>query len=346
MTVSDERLKQRTTNAMALQSQGAFLVDQRRELPLQSNTLLNELHCGRERDERGRFFDYETSWGKFSFAPEDYSLLVLRQGRPPDSLWPQPKLELATAIVHTGYVTINNNGSSFDLDLQTRDKVDYSMLRLINQTLAAEQISVVIWALDEAQGETPPIIRIANESAMLFASSAIWSPEDQQLVATQVVTTSQDLLKAIKATLAGNNSKGMLTVKTPDDSAYLKGARRGFINASSGLTQANAEGIVTTMLHPLSGDPQANTEEHFYLVVTPEESLKEKFAERLDLAIPWPVRQEWSEYLLEAGKDARLVEVLPQAGDDFSAGLRIVKNESLWQQVISEGLKKGQIQIV
>ena len=100
-------------------------------------------------------------------------------------------------------------------------------LQVLNQTLATEQIPVVVWQLDEAEGETPPVIRITNDSAMVFASSAIWSPIDQQLVAAQVVTTSQDLLKAIKATLANNNTKSYLTVKTPDDSAYLKGARQG-----------------------------------------------------------------------------------------------------------------------
>jgi hypothetical protein len=153
------------------------------------------------------------------------------------------------------------------------------------------------------------------------------------------------LLKAIKATLANNNAKSFLTVKTPDDSAYLKSARKGYISANNNLTQANAEGTVTALLHPLSGDPQANSAEHFFLVVTPGEDLNQRFAERLDLAIPWPIQPEWADYLLEAGQESDLVQVLPSSGTDFTAGLRIKKNESLWQQVISDGLKNGRIQI-
>ena len=340
--ITDERLKQRAESAIALQAQGHFIVDSRKELPIHS---LDGLRYSQDRDEVGRYYDYETLWGKFSYATTDRNLLVLQKGSPPSELLPQPRLELATATVHTGYASIHNNGSSFDLDFQTRDRFSWETLRLINQTLAAEQIPVVVWQAEQAAEKVPPIIRITNDSAMLFASSAIWDDDEQQLVATQVVTTSQELLKAIKATLAKNSGKDYLTVKTPDDSAYLKGARRGFVTVSNNLTQANAEGTVTALLHPLSGDPQAQTSEYFYIVVSPDEKFSEKFAERLDLAIPWPLQPEWAEYLLEEGQKDGLVQVLPSSGSDFTAGLRVLKNESKWEQVISDGLKIGRIAI-
>ena len=340
--ITDERLKQRAEIAIALQEQGQFLVDFRKELPF---PYLDNLTYSRDRDEVGRYYDYETSWGKFSYAPDDRSLLVLRKGTPPDDLLPQSRLELATATVHTGYASIHNNGSSFELDFQTRDRFTWETLRLINQTLAAEQIPVVVWQAEQAEEKVPPIIRITNDSAMLFASSVIWDEDEQQLVATQVVTTSQDLLKAIKATLATNNSKSFLTVKTPDDSAFLKGARRGFATISNNLSQANAEGTVTALLHPLSGDPQAQQCEYFYIIAVPGEQLAQKFVERLDLAIPWPLQPEWAEYLLEAGQKAGLVQPLTRTGSDFSAGLRVLKNESKWGQVVSDGLKTDRIAI-
>ena len=345
MSINDEGIKRRAVKAIALQEQGFFIIDRRRELPLPNHKSFEELRYSRERDEMGRSFDFENHWGLFRFDKDDYSLLILQRGTPPTELVPQPRLELATATIHTGFATIHNNGNSFDLDLQTRDKVDFSTLKLINQTLTAEELPVVVWQVDEGESDTPSIIRIANESAMLFASSAIWSPDDQQLVATQVVTTSQDLLKAIKASLASNNGKNFITVKTPKDSAFLKSARRGFTTVSNNLTQANAEGTVTALIHPLSGDPQTNTTEYFYIVVAPGESLTGKFTERLDLAIPWPIQPEWAEYLLEAGKRLGLVEELPTAGMDFAAGLRVLKNETHWQQVISNGLKSGRISI-
>lgn len=334
MTIRDERLKARTLRAITLQQAGHFVLDHRQELPLPVLDL-----------RYSRLYDYETSWGGFRFDPEARSLLVLCQGQPPDELLPQPRLRLATAILHAGYASIQLEGSAFELDFQTRDRVDYESLRLLNRTLADEGLPVVVWQLEPEKGEMPPVIRLANDSAMLFASSAIWDNENQQLVASQVISTSQDLLKAIKATLANNNSKSFLTLKTPDESAYLKGARRGYLAVTSSLAQANAEGTVTTLLHPLSGDPQAGSNGCYYLVVAPGECLERRFVERLDLAIPWPLQSDWAAYLLAAGQAAGLVEALPQCGDDFSAGLRIARNEAGWQQVIAAGLEQGQIHI-
>ena len=343
MTIYDSYLKTRTERAITLQQQGAFIVDKMHELPLPAPT---DLHYSRNWDDGGRYYDFENDWGKFCYDVEQRSLLTLHKGQPPVEFSNQPILTLATATMHTGYVAIHNNGSSFDLDMNTQGQLDYSMLRTINQTLQTENIPVVIWQVDQEQkSNTPPVIRITNDSAMLFASSAIWSPDDQQLVAAQVVTTSNELLKAVKATLANNSSKSYLTVKTPDDSAFLKGAKRGFVCVNANLAQANADGTVTAMLHPLSGDPQASSADYCYIVVSPEESISKKFAERLDLSIPWPIQTEWADYLLEAGQDAGLVQVLPGSGKDFAAGLRLVKNESKWQQVIANGLKENRIRI-
>jgi hypothetical protein len=346
MIITDERLKSRLEKVIELLDQGKFLIDLRRELPLGTNQLVDSLEYSRERDELGRYYDYETPWGKFSFEGDRYDyLLVLRKGVLPAEFLPQPRLSLATATLHPGYATILSGEESFEIDFQTRDNLDYGSLRLLNQTLAEENIPVVVWKLEEDETKKPPIIRITNDSAMVFASSAIWSPEDQQLVAAQIVTTHQDLLKAIKASLAKNNAKEYLTVKTPQDSTYLKTARRGYVSVSSNLTQANAEGTVTALLHPLSGDPQTHPGEYFYLVVAPYEDLEQKFCERLDLAIPWPIQTSWVKYLLEAGQDQDLVQVLPSCGDDFTTGLRISKNETQWQSVIAYGLRQGQITI-
>jgi hypothetical protein len=345
MTIQDTFLKNRTLRAISLQEQGCFIIDQRKELPLPTLESLTRLRYSRATDEVGRYFDYETDWGKFRFDPETRSLLVLHKGTPPDELLPQPKLALATATIHTGYVSIHNNGSSFDLDFQTHDKVEWDSLRMLNQTLSTEGVPVVVWQLEEAGDEKTPVIRIANDSAMLFASSAIWDNDEQQLVAAQVVTTSQDLLKAIKATLAVNSGKNFITVKTPEDSAYLRGAHRGYVTVGSSLTAANAEGTVTALLHPLSGDPQSNVTDHFFIVFASNERMSQKFAERLDLAIPWPIQPEWAEYLLKAGQEAGLVQALPASGKDFAAGLRVVNNESKWHELIADGLKTSRISI-
>jgi len=338
MNIQNIPLCKRAQRAIALQESGMFVVDERGELPIASRKTLPDLAYSRE-------YDFQTSWGFFSHDPQDYSLLILRKGTPPDNLLPQPKLSLATATLHAGYVAVHNNGSSFEMDIKNVEAATWASLRLVNEMLLAEKLPVVVWQLDQAENELQPVIRIYNDSAMVFASSAVWSLKDQQLVAAQVVSTSPELLKAIKATLANNNSKSYLTVKTQEDSAYLKGARRGYVTVSNHLAAANADGSVTALLHPLTGDPQANAADYFYVVVTAKEDLAHKFAERLDLSIPWPIQPEWAAYLLEAGKKVGLVEDLTVYGKDFTAALRVEKNESLWHQVIAQSLKQGALSI-
>lgn len=343
MTIENNSLKQRTQRAIALQESGCFIVDRRGELPLLTDQSLNELRYSRQFDEHGQYYDYQNAWGCFSCDSEDRYLLILRKGTPPEALLPQPRLALATATLYAGYIAIQSGRNSLELDFRSSGAADWSTLHDINALLRQEAIPLVVWQLEQAPDDIPPIIRIYNDSAMVYATSAVWSLEDQQLVAAQIVSTSAELLKAIKATLANNHAKSYISVKTPDDSAYLKGARRGYTAVANSLSAANADGAVTVLLHPLAGDPQANAGEYFYLIVTQGESLEQKFIERLDLAIPWPLQPTWAEYLLEAGQDAGLVQHLPASGTDFTAALRVSKNESQWRQLIQTGLSRAQL---
>jgi hypothetical protein len=156
---------------------------------------------------------------------------------------------------------------------------------------------------------------IAN-NGVVFAT-AVCRPK-RQLVAALVASPTKELLTAIRATLANNNSKGWITVKGGEHNAFLKGAKRGFIHVSASLAKANAAGVACALLHPLTGNPQEEAAEFFNVVVTPSERLSRKFGERLALSISWPTQAEWSEYLLTAGQEAGLVQLLPAAGPDFT----------------------------
>ncbi len=193
-------------------------------------------------------------------------------------------------------------------------------------------------------------LSISNDSALVFGSSVVCCEKDAQLVAAQVAVTESMLLKAIKATLANNNGKSWLRITEHQENGvtpswFVKGARRGFKTVSSSMGRAGVQGSVSVLLHPLAGNPQDDTADHFYLVTVPGEEVNLKFVERLDLAIAWPVQPEWAEYLLAEGIQARLVEPLTLIGTDFQAGLRVAKDEPGWQQVISSGLAAGRIQI-
>jgi len=340
----DNTLRKQICTLIDLQYQGKFLVSTRNpESDAPPLPTLKELGL-----RRGRYpIDYEANWGRFKI---DYanSVLVLIDGTPPAELLPQPRLQLATAIIQASSITLRaEDGSDPGLAFELHQaESDYRFIRRINALLRADRQPYIVWKLEwaEDQNELEPI-SIANDSALIFASSAVWSPEDHQLVAALIASPTRELLTALRATLANHHGKGWITVKGGSHSAYLHGAKRGFLHVSSQLAKANAVGVTSVLLHPLSGNPQEETEEYFYVVATPGETLAGKFAERLALAIAWPTRPEWAAYLLQAGQEAKLIQNLPVAGPDFAAALRVSRDEAGWQAVITQGLKSGALTI-
>jgi hypothetical protein len=190
-------------------------------------------------------------------------------------------------------------------------------------------------------------IFLANDSAQVYATSVVWSPDDQQLVACQIAVIAQELLKAIKATLAKNSGNNWISLRGAgiDDTTMVQGAKRGFISIGASLQKVHAEGNVVVLLHPLAGNPQESTEDYFYLVVTRGQDPVRLFYERLELAIPWPLQPEWSGMLIDAGQYNGLVVPLPMAGDDFQVAWRIRKDEDAWCKIIAQLLSHGQVSI-
>ena len=100
-----------------------------------------------------------------------------------------------------------------------------------------------------------------------------------------------------------------------------------------------------TILHPLTGNPQEQTADHFYVLVAKGQDLQAVFSERLALAIPWPTQPEWTGYLMEAGSEKELLRALDKSGPDFSSALCVQKNEDGWKAVIETGLADHRIHI-
>ena len=100
-----------------------------------------------------------------------------------------------------------------------------------------------------------------------------------------------------------------------------------------------------TILHPLTGNPQEQTADHFYVLVAKGQDLQSVFSERLALAIPWPTKPEWAEFLLSAGLKKDLLSDLKTSGPDFSAALCVQKNSSGWKEVLEAGIARGKIKL-
>lgn len=300
-------------------------------------------------------------WGKFT-VDWQHEVLVLTEGTPPEPYLPQAQILPAVAMLYpaSGFTRIvlqDEQEKTIELDLVPEDNTLLQrFLPQLNQTLA--EAGWMVWKLIWME-DLPEIIRLANDSAVVWATSALWDPEAQQLVATQMASPSQQLLKAIYATLVTNSRKG-LSIHNQSTSVAVFGARRRYIQIGGNLHAAHARGHLLALEHLLSGNPAEQPEEFFYVIGLTGEDLTRKFAERLDLAIPWPVQSIWAAPLLRAGQNAGLITWLAQAGPheaaeaheslsvsaiptEYAVGLRVSKDVSGWQAVITEALQAGDI---
>ena len=190
-------------------------------------------------------------------------------------------------------------------------------------------------------------IAISNGHARATVLSAVWSPADQQLVAVLMAATDKTVLKALKAELEKNNKNACVSL-TGDAKAELAGARRGYIQLSTSLEKANAQGHDMALLHWRAHDPrtvvtsnrQASRDaetprgeistvdnDYFYVVARKSECLQALFIERLQLALSWALRPEWAETLLELGREAELVDCLPVGPNIEQKGPLVSRDE-------------------
>ena len=295
----------------------------------------------------GKYGGFETDLGPFQRSTGIPTWEIQARFLPEIPLVP---LRLATVHAHETWLLVTtDDGTRLSLDeIWTAEKNAYELLTKVNQHLASDHaLGATAWELtweDSFFQNRPRLMRLMNDHVSVVCSSAAWDADGTQLVAATLVSPEQQSLRAITATLATNSKKG-LTLSADGVSHYLNNARRGFTAVSGGLTQSGAEGHVLTILHPLTGNPQEQTADHFYVLVAKGQDLQSVFSERLALAIPWPTKPEWAEYLLSAGLEKDFLTHLETSGPDFSAALCVQKNSSGWKDVLEAGIAKGRISL-
>ncbi len=292
-----------------------------------------------------RSFSYTALWGSF-IRSNTSGVWVLSEGTFP---FEQPPLRSITSTVRQSQVFIELDGQSVPLPLHWQAGENaYVLLAKINMILIADPaLQAVACRLTWDESELDKRIhelRLSNEHVSVVCGSLAWDEEHHQLVAATLVSPEAQSLRAITATLA-TNAKKSLTITIDGESHFIQNTRRGFIRVSGNLSAVGAEGHILSLLHPLTGNPQEQSDDVFYVVASQAETLPTKFAERLNLAIPFPVKPEWAEYLLDAGLQAGLVQELSQTGDDFPAVVCVQRQVFAWQEIIERGLKKGVIKL-
>ncbi len=286
---------------------------------------------------------YIASWGRFTRGPVPGSWLLV-EGQAPET---QTPMRSVTAKVMDNRVFILLDEQTIPTAERWRaDESAYNLLTRINAGLVKDlALGMVACRLEWEESELDKRLhdlRLANDHVSVVCSSAVWDPDRHALVAVTMVSPEQQSLRAITATLCVNSKTLILSVDNKNQ--IIKSTRRKYIAVPGNLAAVGAEGYLITLLHPLSGNPQEEASEAFYIVTTQGESLPARFVERLNLAIPYPVREAWAEYLLEHGLQENLVRELSLAGDDFQEALWVSKAEG-WRTIIENGLKQGQIKL-
>jgi len=295
----------------------------------------------------------ETSWGKFGYDYE-LGLYYLISGEIPDKYKDQVKPVLGEAVIYPHHVVIRAAGREFEADIRLDNvyPTEWASSHLydIQKKLVQAEIPVVIWSVsfaqnvDWEQANVDKPLRIETEHVSIVGSAVVYDPQHSVLVAAQIMPESKEVLTALRATLAHNGNKDWVTVRGKN-TAYLRGAKIGYVTIGANMSKENALGGVVVLLHPLTGDPQLVKKDHFYVVTTKDEKLVDKFTDRLQLAISWPIQPEWGEYLLEKGERAGLTSKLRIEGDEFKEAIRVEIDEARWEAAIVSGIKNDAIVI-
>ena len=336
----DTYLENQVRQVARLQEQGKFIAADEylsERLPLPR---VDELP-GIEYDPKR--YGYRSPWGRFARGPVSGSWLLV-EGAAPE---PQTPVQAITACVQNNRVFISISEQLAPTpERWLASENAYQLLARLNAGLVRDPaLNAVACRLEWDESELDKRLRdlrLANEHVSVVCSSVVWDSDHHQLVAATLVSPEQQSLRAIMATLA-TNSKKSLSISVDGTSQTIQNARRGFTCVSGNLAAVGAEGHVLSMLHPLAGNPQEQAGDYFYMVAAKDETLAAKFAERLNLAIPFPVQPAWAEYLLEA--DGELVSPLSLAGDDFPAAVCVQRDIFAWQEIIQVGLKQGKIKL-
>lgn len=238
--------------------------------------------------------------------------------------------------------TIEGNDIAFDYDYPQH------IIRVINIALANHNIRAYCWRFRWMGGQVVKWISIENESARLHAESVLWDDDNHQLVAALFAANDSQVSKAVMAGLMSNSEKVGKTWLHVDyrTRVYLASAKGRYVRVSRSLSSdSNAAGSALAVLHPKAGNPREFVGD-FYVVATQDEDLRQKFRQRLDMAIQSPVKAEWANYLFCAGMEAGLVKNLSQFGTAFF-GVRVLRSdgEDRWVSIISDGLRNGEIKI-
>jgi hypothetical protein len=97
------------------------------------------------------------------------------------------------------------------------------------------------------------------------------------------------------------------------------------------------------LIHKQASLREMNPEEPFYLLDDGMRPIPSLFYPMLNKALALPLLESWSAYLWENGRERDLISLLNDGEGQSYAAWRVLPGPDMWQEVISNGLRLGQI---
>jgi len=247
----------------------------------------------------------------------------------------QPKLVKCSAELFPGFLKITNTETGETLDFDT-DKTDpEEIANTLNYELREIGWCVIAYTIPEPLNR----MTLENDSAQVYVISIVLDPVGQEIVAVNFYADSDQVIKAISASMMTFN-KPVIKLDKGEDVIYVNGAGRRYRSLDTKIPGTNL--ISRFMFHPYSG--LAMGKDFVYVIYTSEDELKDTFYNVLDRVIPHAMLPSWSPKLIQAGLKEGLVVSCTQYGNMLFA-LKVSADADKWEKLINALLRSHSLSL-
>ena len=190
-------------------------------------------------------------------------------------------------------------------------------------------------------------IRISNSSVSTVVRGYAHT-QAGLLVWLEMAPQHPKVVGAIRAEMTSNTQRYMQLRDDPaDQRKTVHGLGRGYLNLTADAPQLavgpRAKAQLLRMIAPDAVEPEDVSQE-FYVLSWPDLDPATVLAAMLERYAPFPVQIGWGAYLLQTALDQYDAEALVNGGQAPSG--YVLKAGTPWADMICEGLRFGQIQLV
>ena len=306
---------------------------------------------------RGSYpYDYECEWGHFKYEYELSAYLFTPHNGavPPD--W--ERYDLHTPIQPVAAVIDRARRlatvKTLDREIVLRDvpigESPYNLLQQVNTALTQSCQPFVAWRLEWVSGEVDRlwpdgVPQIRNEHGSAYVTG--YAHDEAGNLIYLGMVGHKTVLESIRATIQARQRKKLFLQGRP---VYPLATH--YCQTWQHLPDYGAHHATLIADPALPGKWQPGKDEVYLLVFegelldgsTSEIKVRYKLTSRLSETLPFPILDEWREFLWEVAQMENLIVGL-ETGGDCQSGHQVKLTETVWKEVLTGLLKERKIQI-